>query len=674
MSDRLTWDLIVNDKSGSGFKSFHGSLDRAEKKTGVFGKIATGAFHAVGAGAVRGLGAAASAAVKWGVDGVKAAASYNALLRQSAAVIKSTGNQAHLSVAGMKELAGSLENMSGVDEELILNSENVLATFTNIKNVGKDRIFDMAEKSTLDMSVALKEDLQGASIQVGKALNDPIKGITALTRVGVTFTQEQKDVIKHLVDTGKTADAQKVILQELNKEFGGSAKAAGQDFDGAMARAQDAISDVGRDLGQLLLPKLTEAGTWLSDKIPVAVQEFKDGWKGINSSTDIGALAESLHGLSDSINEMTDSLGNAKENGFVSFAKGSIHALTTLSDGMDLFAANWRIITNTISKWNQEVAVNWQRMIANIAEAGAKLPGPMGRHFKRIADQARKSAGDMQKSLDKTNTKIAEARLDALQIHLRHLSHEKATPKVNADIAAAQAKIGRITAQLRGIRDKYVNVFISEVNRDRATAGRSGGVAGRAGGGAMLAGVPYVTSENGPEIIVPLQDSFAIDADMTAAGFPEGGVAHHRKRKGIDWGKAVAHRAKRRKVPAKPVPGPRLPGWSEHHNVHRPDEWTSGGYRIIGPGHDIDVETPGGAAGGSGGGGGGSGGGASSGGVTINVYVGTTLATRGEIRRAVLDAFAHAPAGSTGGFKPAIQPGNKVRRRNPLPSGSIGHR
>src|SRR5262245_66611796 len=76
------------------------------------------------------------------------------------------------------------------------------------------------------MSAALGQDGKASAIQLGKALNDPIKGVTALQRVGVSFTKSQKNQIKALVESGNTLGAQKVILRELGKEFGGAAKAA----------------------------------------------------------------------------------------------------------------------------------------------------------------------------------------------------------------------------------------------------------------------------------------------------------------------------------------------------------------------------------------------------------------------------------------------------------------
>lgn len=84
---------------------------------------------------------------------------------------------------------------SGTDDELIQSGANLLLTFTNIRNeVGKsNKIFDQATQAALDVSVAFGKDMTSSSILVGKALNDPTKGVSSLTRVGVSFTAAQKD-------------------------------------------------------------------------------------------------------------------------------------------------------------------------------------------------------------------------------------------------------------------------------------------------------------------------------------------------------------------------------------------------------------------------------------------------------------------------------------------------
>jgi len=235
------------------------SFDKLGSKIGGLGKSIALATGGVAAGGVAALGAAF-------VQGVKDAASFEVLAKKTAAVIKSTGNTARISVSGVQGLAASLESLSGVDEELIINSQNVLATFTRVRNEsGKGRdIFNQATTAALNMSVALGTDLQGATIQVGKALNDPIKGISALRRVGVSFTDQQKKQIETMVKAGDTMGAQKLILRELNTEFGGAAKAAGDTFTGKIARAKDALSDMARDIGTKALPKLGQLADWVT--------------------------------------------------------------------------------------------------------------------------------------------------------------------------------------------------------------------------------------------------------------------------------------------------------------------------------------------------------------------------------------------------------------------------
>jgi hypothetical protein len=195
------------------------------------------------------------------------AQAYEKVTAQLKAGIESTGNVAGLSVEGLKAHASALESISGVDENLIIQSQAVFQTFTNIRNVvgeGND-IFNQASAAALDLSVKMGGDLQGATVQLGKALNDPIKGITALTRVGVVFTDAQKAQIKSLVEAGDVMGAQKIILAEMNTEFGGAAAAAGDTFAGAVARAKDKVSDFGRELVTKLQPIILTVGKAVGD-------------------------------------------------------------------------------------------------------------------------------------------------------------------------------------------------------------------------------------------------------------------------------------------------------------------------------------------------------------------------------------------------------------------------
>ena len=204
------------------------------------------------------------------------AAEYQKLQDKLAQTIETTGNKAKISVEGVKEMAGGLESLSGVDENLIISNANVLASFGKIKNEGGKvgGTFDRTMAAALDLSVALDKDLNGTTLALGKALNNPIKGMTALSRIGVTFTKQEQEKIKTLQESGKLQEAQAFILGKLEGRFKGAAEAAGKGFTGSMARAQDAVGDLLRDaVTPLLDPLASMAESLASDVIP-AIKDF----------------------------------------------------------------------------------------------------------------------------------------------------------------------------------------------------------------------------------------------------------------------------------------------------------------------------------------------------------------------------------------------------------------
>jgi hypothetical protein len=200
-----------------------------------------------------GLAAAGAAAVAFGALSVKAFSESEDMIAQTNAVLKSTGGIAGVTADQVTKLATALQKTTKFSDEDVRSAENLLLTFTSI---GKD-IFPQATKTVLDMATALGEDTKSASIQLGKALQDPILGVTALRRVGVNFSEDQKNVIANLVETGQKAKAQQLILKELQTEFGGSAEAAGKTFAGSLAILKNNLNDVQEQLGQVIVTRLT---------------------------------------------------------------------------------------------------------------------------------------------------------------------------------------------------------------------------------------------------------------------------------------------------------------------------------------------------------------------------------------------------------------------------------
>ncbi|HEY7487134.1 MAG TPA: hypothetical protein VH912_21945, partial [Streptosporangiaceae bacterium] len=168
-------------------------------------------------------------------------------------------------------LASSIQNYSGQTDDSIVASEKLLLTFTGVRNeAGKNNdIFNQATKMTADMAAKMGGDASKYAVQLGKALNDPAKGVSKLTKIGVTFTDAQKKQIAAMDKAGNRVGAQKVIMAELRKEFGNSAKAAGDTLPGKMARAQRSFEDVSQGLIASLMPIITKlADVLLQDVLP----------------------------------------------------------------------------------------------------------------------------------------------------------------------------------------------------------------------------------------------------------------------------------------------------------------------------------------------------------------------------------------------------------------------
>ena len=231
-----------------------------------------------------GLEAVGQKVLSFASDSISAAKDSKAANAQLAQVLKSTGGAAGLTADELKKMASQMEKVSMFEDEAIINAQSLLLTFTNI---GKD-VFPEATQTVLDMSQALGQDLKSSSIQLGKALNDPVNGITALTRVGVSFTEQQKEQIETMAEAGNVAGAQKLILEELTKEFGGQAKAA-SDAAGASERQKDRMNELNEVIGEKLLPiqekwkeaQIVAINFLISKVIPALEELYEKHWPAI---------------------------------------------------------------------------------------------------------------------------------------------------------------------------------------------------------------------------------------------------------------------------------------------------------------------------------------------------------------------------------------------------------
>jgi len=252
---KIVWTL---DAENSGMKKrldeVDQKLDKASKKSSGFKGAWTKSFTTVAAS----VGVAILAVRKF----IAIAFEYIGLSDKQIAAetkvsqaIKSTGQAAGFTADELNKVASELQQVSAIGDEDILKSVTAqLLTFTNITEDN----FLKTQETVLDVATVLAKDLlpttgelKAVSLQLGKALNDPVANLSALSRSGIQFSKDQKEMIKELANTNRLAEAQALILEELQRQYGGQAKAVA-DSVGQIKKAENAYGDLKESIGFLI--------------------------------------------------------------------------------------------------------------------------------------------------------------------------------------------------------------------------------------------------------------------------------------------------------------------------------------------------------------------------------------------------------------------------------------
>ncbi|KKN20894.1 hypothetical protein LCGC14_0930980 [marine sediment metagenome] len=213
----------------------------------------------VGKKAFLGLAAAMGVAI-W------AASKQEDVIARLETTLKATGHAAGLTKNQLLKMASEIQKVTRFGDETITSMQTMLLTFKQIK--GDE--FKRATIAALDMAAAEAAvsgrtvDLLATSIRLGKALNDPILGVTALRRVGVQLTEQQEKMIKSFVDVGNIAGAQVLILGELESQFGGMASVI-DTTRGAFAQMKDVLGDVAETIGKPFLDNMKRTALAIKD-------------------------------------------------------------------------------------------------------------------------------------------------------------------------------------------------------------------------------------------------------------------------------------------------------------------------------------------------------------------------------------------------------------------------
>jgi hypothetical protein len=267
------WILELVDKISGPMKSVMSNTVVASKQVEKIGTELNGVSRKFKSVASMGGNLLGALGVGFGAfqlyEGIKSSVDEVLKLREAEAQVKagleSTGNAAGLSMQQIQENVEKIWKASNFSKGELMDMQSLLITFPGITK----NSFGAASQAVANMSTKMHQDLKSSAIQLGKALQDPILGVIALRRVGVNLNKEQSEVIKNLVENGHKAEAQQMILTELNNEFGGAAKAA---YDAnPMSHYKKILEEIKEKMGgfafeiqKKLVPALTQITTVLT--------------------------------------------------------------------------------------------------------------------------------------------------------------------------------------------------------------------------------------------------------------------------------------------------------------------------------------------------------------------------------------------------------------------------
>ena len=273
----------------------------------------------VGTAAVVGLGLAFTKLIK------NTTQTQTQLLKLEA-ILKATGNAAGLNLAEVENLSREIGVATLASTAKVRDAAGIMLTFKSITG----ETFKDALRLAQDLAEVGFGDLKMGATQLGKALEDPIVGLGALRRVGVSFTDAQKEMIKVLTMTGRKAEAQRIILDALDQQVGGAGVKAAKGLSGA-------IDSLGENLD--IFFEKTKFGiasvNVLTDGINFLANAFSNADMEASKLTAVSEVTAEM-------NKLKQELIDIENIGF--FKKLSLNAL-----GIDVVGARIKDIKNNIS-------------------------------------------------------------------------------------------------------------------------------------------------------------------------------------------------------------------------------------------------------------------------------------------------------------------------------------
>ena len=250
------------------------------KKGAVASKQLAGGMATAGT-AAKGLGAALSAALgpllAIGAAVGAVTKSFTVMGERQADIaalengLKNLGLTGDQVLTALQTKADEFGKVTLFSQEDYTRAATQLTSFTNISVSAFDRVINVAG----DVAQVMNQDVNSAVTQLAKALNAPTQNLSALSRSGIQFTEQQKEQIKALEASGQLQAAQGLILAELERQYQGAAVAAGS---AGLAGALDGLAEVANDAFEAFGKMLEPIAVPIIQGITKYVQFMSDTW------------------------------------------------------------------------------------------------------------------------------------------------------------------------------------------------------------------------------------------------------------------------------------------------------------------------------------------------------------------------------------------------------------
>jgi len=399
---------IVSEFNNRGLKKAMSEFKRLE----TTGQKTAFALKKAFVPATAALGGLAVAGAKMVAAGEQAATA-NARIEQIATSMGLFGNETETVTNRLVKLANEQARLTGVNQNTIKESQALLLTFKDIASSADEvgGAFDRATQLTLDMASAGFGSVTDNAKQLGKALNDPIAGLTALRRSGIQFTEAQQDQIRTLVESGQVLEAQNLILQEIENQVGGTAEATANSTD----KMKVAFSQASESIGMALLPAV-EALVPILIKFSEFAAENRDIIIAVGAA--IGALSAVIvvANFGMKIYTATTAIATAAQWAF-NTAVGAIAlpivavvaftaALVALERASDKASRTFRILLPGINGLSD--GISWlQKQTEDVNEEWAA--------WNQTLDEGRRAAGNMYPEIDQTAKSVEDLMQEATE-------------------------------------------------------------------------------------------------------------------------------------------------------------------------------------------------------------------------------------------------------------------